>query len=57
MLIPRQAVPALRVSTLDQGNFDLSSDAPACFSLVVFYRGLHCPICAKYLLETRPPAD
>jgi peroxiredoxin len=21
------------------------------FDLVVFYRGLHCPICAKYLLE------
>jgi len=51
MLIPRQAVPALRVTTLDHGAYDLANDAPEQFSLVVFYRGLHCPICAKYLLE------
>lgn len=51
MLIPRQAVPALCVTTLGHGLYDLASDAPEQFSLVVFYRGLHCPICAKYLLE------
>jgi len=26
-------------------------DAAAQFTLLVFYRGLHCPICLKYLLE------
>lgn len=51
MLMPRQAVPALRVPTLDHGAYELATDAPARFSLLVFYRGLHCPICAKYLLE------
>lgn len=51
MLIPRQPVPDLRVPTLDHGPYDLVNDAPERFSLVVFYRGLHCPICAKYLLE------
>ena len=51
MLIPRKPVPALQVSTLDHGDYDLATDAPSHFSLVVFYRGLHCPICAKYLLE------
>lgn len=51
MLIPRQPVPALRLATLDHGPYDLVNDAPERFSLVVFYRGLHCPICAKYLLE------
>jgi peroxiredoxin len=51
MLMPRQPVPALRVPTLDHGTYDLAADAPRCFSLVVFYRGLHCPICLKYLLE------
>ncbi len=50
-LMPRQVVPALRVETLDHGPFDLHADAPERFSLVVVYRGLHCPICAKYLLE------
>jgi len=51
MLMPRQAVPALQVPTLSHGAFDLADDAPQNFSLVVFYRGLHCPICLKYLLE------
>jgi peroxiredoxin len=51
MLMPRQPVPALQVPTLAHGNFDLAQDAPAQFTLLVFYRGLHCPICLKYLLE------
>lgn len=51
MLIPRQPVPELVVNTLDHGQFDISKDSPAQFDLVCFYRGLHCPICAKYLLE------
>ena len=50
-LIPRQAVPPLLVPTLDHGLFRLSEDAATNFTLVVFYRGLHCPICMKYLLE------
>ena len=51
MLIPRQAVPPLQVATLAHGLFTLPGDAPPNFTLVVFYRGLHCPICLKYLLE------
>jgi peroxiredoxin len=51
MLVPRQTVPALKVPTLAHGDFDLASDGAERFTLVVFYRGLHCPICLKYLLE------
>jgi len=51
MLIPRQPVPPLQVPTLGHGTFTLSEDAAQNFTLVVFYRGLHCPICLKYLLE------
>jgi len=51
VLIPRQPVPALSVPTLAHGDFTLASDAAQHFTLVVFYRGLHCPICLKYLLE------
>lgn len=29
----------------------LGATPAATFDLVVFYRGLHCPICAKYLME------
>ena len=51
MLMPRQPVPALQVPNLAHGPFTLADDAAANFTLVVFYRGLHCPICLKYLLE------
>ncbi len=51
MLAPRKPVPALKVPTLAHGAYDLAAEAPQHFSMVVFYRGLHCPICTKYLLE------
>jgi peroxiredoxin len=51
MLMPRQPVPALQVPTLAHGVFTLADDDAQNFTLVVMYRGLHCPICLKYLLE------
>jgi peroxiredoxin len=51
MLIPRQSVPALSVDTLEHGRFDVSTESTSRFTMLVFYRGLHCPICAKYLSE------
>lgn len=51
MLMPRLAVPDLEVETLAHGSFKLSADAAQHFTMVVFYRGLHCPICLKYALE------
>ena len=51
MLIPRKLVPELRVPTLDHGEFDLAHDAAERFTLISFYRGLHCPICLKYLRD------
>jgi peroxiredoxin len=51
MLIPRQKAPALVVETLGHGRFDLATERPERMTLVCFYRGLHCPICANYLKE------
>ncbi len=51
MLIPRQKAPALVVETLDHGRLDLATESPQRMTLVCFYRGLHCPICANYLKE------
>lgn len=58
MLIPRQPAPALSVETLDGATFDLVASTPQRFTVVCFYRGLHCPICAIYLkdLEKHVPA-
>jgi len=51
MLMPRQKTPDLTLPTLDHGTFDLSSDVSTRGTVICFYRGLHCPICAKYLTE------
>jgi peroxiredoxin len=50
-LIPREKVPALSVPLVGKGTFTLGENKPESFDLLVFYRGLHCPLCAKYLLE------
>jgi peroxiredoxin len=51
MLLPRRLVPELRVPTIAHGDFDLAADAPKLFTLISFYRGLHCPVCLKYLRD------
>ncbi len=51
MLLPRQKTPDLVVPTLSQGQFDLSSEGSERGTVICFYRGLHCPICANYLKD------
>lgn len=51
MLIPRKKTPDLALPTLDHGAFDLSSEVSERGTVICFYRGLHCPICANYLGE------
>jgi len=51
MLIPRHKTPNLTVPTLDNGTFDLATEASERGTVICFYRGLHCPICANYLKE------
>ena len=51
MLIPRQRTPGLNLPTLKHGDFDLASEKTERGVVICFYRGLHCPICAKYLTE------
>ncbi|MDZ4798776.1 MAG: redoxin domain-containing protein [Bryobacteraceae bacterium] len=47
---PRQMAPELDISTLD-GAWRLSEQQPVHFTLIVVYRGLHCPICKASLRE------
>lgn len=51
MLIPRHKTPDLALATLAHGSFDLASDDSERGTVICFYRGLHCPICAAYLTE------
>src|SRR5262249_17168736 len=56
-LIPRQPVPALAVPLVGGGRFEIGKERPDNFTFIVFYRGLHCPICRTQLgeLETKLP--
>lgn len=51
MLIPRQAVPKLSVPTLKQATWTLHEQQAENFILLAFYRGLHCPLCQKYITD------
>ena len=48
-LVPGQKVPPLQVGLLSGQTFDISSEAPETFTVIYFYRGLHCPICKEQL--------
>lgn len=50
-LMPRYPVPALNVPLTNGGRFVLGAQPGEKFDMLVFYRGLHCPICTKYLLD------
>lgn len=50
-LLPRYPVPSLNVPLAGGGRFVLGAHPAERFDLIVFYRGLHCPLCAKYLIE------
>lgn len=50
-LLPRYPVPSLNVPLVNRERFSLGANPGERFDLIVFYRGLHCPICAKYLIE------
>jgi peroxiredoxin len=56
-LIPRQRVPQLVVPLVGGGRFNIASEVSERFTMIVFYRGLHCPICKTQLgdLELKLP--
>jgi peroxiredoxin len=48
-LFPRQQVPTLMVWLAGGGVFELATEPATTFTLIVFYRGRHCPVCRSYL--------
>ncbi len=50
-LKPRMPVPALEIETVGGGRWRLRDQAPDNFTMIVAYRGQHCPICKTYLQE------
>jgi hypothetical protein len=55
-MIPGHPAPDLRLAT-DEGPFLLSHQCPEHFTMLVFYRGLHCSLCREYLQELNHDAE
>ena len=45
---PRQKAPDLSFSLTNGEDWSLKDRAPETFTMVIFYRGLHCPVCKGY---------
>lgn len=50
-LLPSKAVPDFTVAMTDGGKFQLSQRLGDNFTLLLFYRGGHCPICKMQLRD------
>ncbi len=48
---PKHSAPKLVFPLLDGNTWNLAEQKPDSFTLVIFYRGLHCPVCKKYLQQ------
>jgi peroxiredoxin len=54
---PKQLVPDLTVPLLSGGTYRLADQSPKLFTMVVFFRGLHCPVCQAQLRELERRLD
>ena len=51
MLKPRTKVPNIEVDLVNDTTWKLNEQEPDNFTMVLFYRGKHCPVCRKQLQE------
>lgn len=57
MITPRTEVPNFSVDLLSGGTWSLADQKPENFTMVVAYRGYHCPLCKMYLGKLNKIAD
>ena len=57
MLTPGNPAPSLKIETVGHGSFDLERDKGENGTLVIQYRGLHCPICIRQMTEVEAALD
>ncbi|PPR78316.1 MAG: hypothetical protein CFH01_01072 [Alphaproteobacteria bacterium MarineAlpha2_Bin1] len=51
LIFPGSKTPELQVNSVKIENWTLSLSKPKNFTLIIIYRGFHCPICCEYLKE------
>lgn len=49
MIKPRTKVPSLEVSLINDEIWNIEKQNPDTFTMIIFYRGLHCPVCKKQI--------
>ena len=51
MITPTRKAPSLVLPTVYHGEFNLFNEEPKNFTMAIFIRGLHCPLCISYLKD------
>jgi peroxiredoxin len=57
MIKPKNKFPDLDVALTNGTQWNLSAQKSDTFTMLVFYCGLHCPVCKKYLEELKTKLD
>jgi peroxiredoxin len=50
-VVPRGPAPEMEVQLVGGGSWRLADQRPETFMMLLFYRGLHCPVCRRLLRE------
>lgn len=53
MIKPTEKFPDLEFKLINDTIWNLEKQEPEAYTLLVFYRGLHCPVCKKQLEELK----
>ena len=57
MPVPGNPAPSLDLELIIGAEWKLADQSPDAFTMIVFYRGLHCPICKTFLSDLRGDYD
>lgn len=50
---PKEKMPTLDLDLINDTKWSLEKQSPEKYTLLFFYRGLHCPVCKKQLNEVQ----
>ncbi len=56
-VLPKQQTPDFQVPLVSSSTFDLTDAMPESFTMIVVYRGYHCPVCKSYTGELNANLD
>lgn len=57
MIKPREKTPDIEIKLVNDTSWVLSEQTPESFTMIIFYRGKHCPVCKNQLEELQKKLD